>query len=192
MLQFIISLILFILPFLPGINCIVCDEEIHYVYLPIVTNPQPPLFNEQMIDLYYDINLPVEEYEVWAYLDPSPHIAHLQNIMYTPPEGYRVKGLWFYAYEDSIYHSPAYSLKDVWGCMRAFTFEDGGDNELIGGEWCIFHETDGIPNVYGDIAIRFTNTSPYTVDIMMFQVRLDPHYCPQCVPGQPPEPPGGE
>ena len=47
------------------------------IYIPIVIVPEKPKFNEHMIDLYYDVNLPIEEYAVWSYLDPSPHVSNL-------------------------------------------------------------------------------------------------------------------
>ena len=147
------------------------------IYLPIIQKgyESPPLFNEQMVDLYYDVTLPKEEYEVWSYLDPSPHVADLQDITYTAPPGYLVTGAWRYTYEDDMYGNLATSVKNEEGCMPAFTFVDGGPNIPIGGEWCVTHINPTL-NINGDDAYVFRNTSPYSVDVFMFNVVVDPDW----------------
>lgn len=155
------------------------------IFLPFVTNPEPPPFNVNMVDLYFDTGLPVSDYGVWEHLDPSPHVADLTDITYTPPAGYVLHEMWFYSYTDSMYHSLRVSRPNVTGCMPAFTFYDGGPNELIGGEWCLTMVNTNL-NVFGSEQYIFTSTSAFPVDVIMFKVREDPLYCSTCVPGTPP------
>ena len=146
------------------------------IYLPIVQKgyESPPLFNEQMVDLYYDVDLPTEEYAVWAYLDPSPHVADLQDITYTPPPGYLVKGAWWYTYDAGLLISSSTNIKNVERCQPAFAYEDG-ERIFIGGEWCVTHISTTF-SIYGDEGYRFRNTSPYSVDVFMFNVVVDPDW----------------
>ena len=160
------------------------------LYLPIIQNgyEAPPLFNNQMVDLYFDENLPIEDWDTWQYLDPIPHVVELNPyIIYIPPPGYLVTNAMRYTYEDSIYHWFGNGTVGQWNCVKSFTFEEDGPINFIGGEWC-FKTTEAYPFAFGYASYELRNTSPFTTDVIMFLVKVDPYYCETCIPGKPPLP----
>ncbi len=156
------------------------------IYIPIVIAPEKPMFNENMVSVVFDVGLDYAEYETWAYLDPSPEIEEVNNFTYTAPEKYLITSAMFYTYEDGIYWFGFASSgeKNVEHCMRAFTYEDGGPNIPLDGEWCF---TEFQTRMEGYDAYKIYSTSSIPFDVAMFTMKQI--VCDTCIPGTPP---GGE
>ena len=155
-------------------------------YLPIVIagiTPEKPMFNENMVSLIFDVDLDNGEYEVWAYLDPSPEIRYVNNFTYTAPENYLITSAMFYSYGDGIYWWFRHEDKNIEHCMNAFTYIEGGPNIRLDGKWC-FTEFQTQPEGYD--AYKMHSTSPIPFDVAMFtMVQI---VCDTCIPGTPPNP----
>ena len=138
------------------------------IYIPIVIAPERPMFNENMVSLVFDVGLDYTEYEVWAYLDPSPEMETVNDFTYTAPENYLITSATFYSYEDGIYWWFRHPDKNIQHCMRSFTYEEGSPNIPLDGKWCF---TEFQTSLDGYDAYEMYSTSPISFDVAMFTMK---------------------